>query len=68
MTKNNSIKYTDYLSDYLSNLIEDTNIEEKLTKIKPPTLGAASRVSGVTPPAIIAILRYLKKNKNRRAA
>ncbi len=43
-------------------------IIEKLTKIKPPTLGAASRVSGVTPPAIIAILRYLKKNKNRRAA
>ena len=43
-------------------------IIEKLSKIKPPTLGAASRVSGVTPPAIIAILRYLKKNKKRRAA
>ena len=43
-------------------------IVEKLTKIKPPTLGAASRVSGVTPAAIIAILRYLKKQKNNRAA
>ena len=43
-------------------------IVEKLSNIKPPTLGAASRVSGVTPAAIIAILRYIKKNKNRKAA
>jgi tRNA uridine 5-carboxymethylaminomethyl modification enzyme len=43
-------------------------IIEKLSKIKPPTLGAASRVSGVTPPAVIAILRYIKKNKNKKAA
>ena len=41
---------------------------EKLSKIKPPTLGAASRISGVTPAAIIAILRYVKKNKNKKAA
>ena len=43
-------------------------VVEKLTKIKPPTLGAASRVSGVTPAAIIAIMRYLKKQKNNKAA
>ena len=43
-------------------------ILEKLSKIKPPTLGAASRISGVTPAAIIAILRYVKKNKNIKAA
>jgi len=43
-------------------------IIEKLTKIKPPTLGAASRVSGVTPAAIIAIMRYIKKNKNNKTA
>ena len=43
-------------------------IVEKLSKIKPPTLGAASRVSGVTPAAIIALLRYIKKNKNKKAA
>ena len=36
-------------------------IVEKLIKIQPPTLGAASRISGVTPAAIIAIMRYLKK-------
>ncbi len=43
-------------------------ILEKLIKIKPPTLGAASRISGVTPAAIIAIMRYLKKQKNNKAA
>ena len=43
-------------------------IVEKLTKIKPPTLGAASRISGVTPAAIIAIMRFLKKNKNNKVA
>ena len=43
-------------------------IVEKFTKIKPATLGAASRISGVTPAAIIALLRYIKKNKNNKAA
>ena len=43
-------------------------IVEKLTLIRPPTLGAASRISGVTPAAIIALLRYVKKQKNYRAA
>ncbi len=43
-------------------------IIEKLTKIKPPTLGAASRISGVTPAAIIAIMRFIKKQKNHKAA
>jgi len=43
-------------------------IIEKLTTIQPPTLGAASRISGVTPAAIIAIMRYLKKQKNNKAA
>ena len=43
-------------------------IVEKLIKINPPTLGAASRISGVTPAAIIAIMRYLKKQKNNKAA
>jgi len=43
-------------------------IVEKLTNIRPPTLGAASRISGVTPAAIIAIMRFLKKQKNNKAA
>ena len=43
-------------------------IVEKLSKTTPPTLGAASRISGVTPAAIIAIMRFLKKQKNNKVA
>ena len=43
-------------------------IIEKLTTTQPPTLGAASRISGVTPAAIIALLRFVKKQKNTKAA
>ena len=43
-------------------------IVEKLSAINPPTLGAASRISGVTPAAIIAIMRFLKKQKNIKVA
>jgi len=43
-------------------------IVEKLSAIRPPTLGAASRISGVTPAAIIALLRFVKKQKNPKAA
>ena len=43
-------------------------IIEKLTKLKPPTLGAASRIPGVTPAAVIAIMRYIKKTNNKKAA
>jgi len=38
-------------------------ILEKLNKIQPPTIGAASRISGVTPPAIVALLRHVKKKR-----
>ena len=43
-------------------------IVEKLSFIKPPTLGAASRISGVTPAAIIALLRHVKRQKNYKRA
>ena len=35
----------------------------KLEKYRPETLGEASRISGVTPAAIIAILGYMKNNQ-----
>ncbi len=35
----------------------------KLSKIRPATLGEASRISGVTPAAIMAIMGYLKNDK-----
>jgi tRNA uridine 5-carboxymethylaminomethyl modification enzyme len=43
-------------------------IVEKLSSIRPPTLGAASRISGVTPAAIIALLRFVKKQKKIKVA
>ena len=41
-------------------------IVEKLTEAQPPTLGAASRISGITPAAIISLLRHVKKQKNSK--
>lgn len=53
-------------------------VQEKLIKIKPTTIGQASRIQGVTPAAISLILVFLKKqsrssndkrlNKNRKEA
>ncbi|MGD9649851.1 MAG: tRNA uridine-5-carboxymethylaminomethyl(34) synthesis enzyme MnmG, partial [Dongiaceae bacterium] len=40
-------------------------IKAKLGHIRPKTLGAAGRISGVTPASLIALLRYVKKNKNQ---
>lgn len=34
---------------------------QKLSKVKPATIGEASRIPGVTPAAIMAVLGYLKK-------
>ena len=42
-------------------------VVEKLSQIKPPTLGAASRISGVTPAAVIALLRHVRRKKNMKA-
>ncbi|PIE44845.1 MAG: tRNA uridine-5-carboxymethylaminomethyl(34) synthesis enzyme MnmG [Gammaproteobacteria bacterium] len=39
-------------------------VTEKLTKIRPETIGQAGRIAGVTPAAISLILVYMKKYKN----
>lgn len=36
----------------------------KLNKVRPETLGAASRISGVTPAAVTAVLGYVKSAKS----
>ena len=38
-----------------------TEVKEKLSKIRPYSLGQASRISGVTPAAISVLMIYLKK-------
>jgi len=44
-------------------------IRQKLEKIRPATLGAAARIPGVTPAAIISLLRYVKRmNRSHEAA
>jgi len=40
-------------------------VRSKLELARPSTLGAASRIPGVTPAAVVALLRHVKKpNKN----
>ncbi len=39
-----------------------SEVLEKLTRIRPDTIGQASRISGVTPAAISLLLVYLKKH------
>jgi tRNA uridine 5-carboxymethylaminomethyl modification enzyme len=50
--------------DYSSIGSLSTEIRSKLAAAKPATLGAAARIPGVTPAAIVALLRHVKRAKN----
>tara|TARA_B100000959_G_scaffold193574_1_gene202455 strand:+ start:3917 stop:5803 length:1887 start_codon:yes stop_codon:yes gene_type:complete len=39
-------------------------LKQKLLKIKPQTIGQASRISGITPAAISILMIYIKKNES----
>ena len=43
-------------------------VYEKLAAARPATLGAASRIPGVTPAALTALLRYVQRGESRRSA
>ncbi|MCZ4281173.1 tRNA uridine-5-carboxymethylaminomethyl(34) synthesis enzyme MnmG [Kiloniella laminariae] len=45
-----------------------TEIIQKLTQSRPETLGAAARISGVTPAAIVALLKYVRRMDNSDVA
>lgn len=42
-------------------------VRQKLEEACPDTLGAASRIAGVTPAAVIAVLRHIKSSGSRSA-
>ncbi|MBM3570838.1 MAG: tRNA uridine-5-carboxymethylaminomethyl(34) synthesis enzyme MnmG, partial [Alphaproteobacteria bacterium] len=43
-----------------------TEARGKLNDARPETLGAASRIPGVTPAAMIALLRYVRRSEKAR--
>ena len=43
-------------------------IREKLKAARPATLGAAGRISGITPAALTALLRHVRKRESARQA
>lgn len=45
-----------------------TEVRERLTTARPATLGAAARLPGVTPAAVVALLRHVHRRPDRTAA
>lgn len=56
----------DYLT--LRDVSLSYEVREKLHFSRPQTIGAASRIPGVTPAAIINLLRFVKTTQQRQAA
>jgi tRNA uridine 5-carboxymethylaminomethyl modification enzyme len=54
--------------DYMAVGSLSAEIRGKLAAARPATLGAAARISGVTPAALIALLQYVKRRPESRAA
>ncbi len=44
-----------------------TEVRDKLDGARPATLGAASRIAGVTPAALVALLRHVRRDGARPA-
>lgn len=42
-------------------------VQDKLSKARPQTLGQAGRMPGVTPAALVALLRYVRRGGSKRA-
>lgn len=43
-------------------------IRQKLEQARPATLGAASRIPGVTPSAVVALLRHVRRREEQKVA
>lgn len=59
-------KDLDYLT--LRDVSLSYEVREKLHLSRPQTIGAASRIPGVTPAAIVNLLRFVKTTQQRQAA
>lgn len=59
-------KDLDYLT--LKDVSLSYEVREKLHISRPPTIGAASRIPGMTPAAIINLLRFVKTTQQRQEA
>ncbi|KAI0795900.1 glucose inhibited division protein A-domain-containing protein [Abortiporus biennis] len=42
-----------------------SEVKERLTKVRPTTIGAAKRMEGMTPTSVVALLRYAKRTYRR---
>ena len=54
--------------DYTSIGSLSNEVRSKLIEIKPATLGAAARIPGITPAALVILLRYVRKQPDADAA
>ena len=45
-----------------------TEVRQKLAQARPATLGAAGRIPGVTPAAVMALLKFVKRDRARLSA
>ena len=54
--------------DYASVGSLSNEVRQKLAQARPMTLGAAGRIPGVTPAALMALLKYVKRGRSRLSA
>jgi len=54
--------------DYASVGSLSNEVRQKLAQARPMTLGAAGRIPGVTPAALMALLKYVKRDRSRLSA
>lgn len=54
--------------DYSTIASLSNEVRDKLTTVRPETIGQAARISGVTPAAITALLAHVKKRDTRLSA
>jgi len=65
MKRWDGVRLPEYV-DYLTVHGLSTEVREKLGRIRPISLGQASRISGVTPAAIMALQVHLKRSRDEK--